>query len=159
MATDESGRVGQRGADAVGAFTNGGLDVLDHDVGVVDAGAPDGGHAEVGSSGVDATLHDGPERAVVRVGDDVEGEVATLGLLDGFFATGVTRFGRLLATGLLARITVVTARSGDHGDREKHGQPTEVLLHFVSPSSGFLWGAVHNTAVTTRTPGPHATAY
>ena len=79
---DQGGRIRQRRTDAVGALGDRGLDVLDHDVGVVVARTPDDGHAEVGGRSLSATLHDGPERAVVGVGDDVERQVRALREID-----------------------------------------------------------------------------
>ena len=118
---DQLVRGWQRRSDAVRAFANGGLDVRDHLAGVVVAGHPDTVHADVGAGGVHATLHDRPERTVVRVRDHVEREITALGLLNGFL--GVT-------AGALAGVVVVAAAGGgDENDGEEHCQPTEVLLH------------------------------
>ena len=79
----ETGRIGQRDGDAVGALGDGRLDLLRLGLGVVVGAEVLHGHAEIGAGLLGPRLGHRPEHTVVAVGDDPEDEIAGLVDLDG----------------------------------------------------------------------------
>ncbi len=126
----------ERRGDAVGPGGDGGLDVGRLYGRIVVRPLPHTGHAHVVAGSLHAALHDGPERALVRVRDHVEGEVTTLTDIDLFgvvaAVTGVAAVAGIGGvTAGIGRFVVAATGRGDHHESQQHGQPTH-LSHFPS---------------------------